>query len=152
MKIALFDVTDVHNPIEKFKVKIGDRGTDSELLRNHKALLFSKEKQLMAFPVTVMEIQNKQKSVNSFPEYGNFAFQGAYVYNLDLAEGIVLKGRITHLSEEDYLKAGNYWYDSDKNVERILYIDDVLYTLSNSMIKATRMSDLKQLNTIQIPQ
>ncbi|MDD4568935.1 MAG: beta-propeller domain-containing protein [Tepidanaerobacteraceae bacterium] len=152
MKIALFDVSDVHNPIEKFTIKIGDRGTDSELLRNHKALLFSKEKQLMAFPVTVMETQNKQKSGNSFPEYGKFAFQGAYVYNIDLVKGIVLKGRITHLSEEDYLKAGNYWYSSNKNVERILYIDDVLYTLSNSMIKANRMSDLTQLNVIQIPE
>lgn len=151
MKIALFDVTDVHNPIEKFTVKIGDRGTDSELLRNHKALLFSKEKQLIAFPVTVMEIQNKQKSMSSFPEYGKFAFQGAYVYNVDLDKGIVSKGRITHLSAEDYLKSGNYWYDSNKNVERILYIEDVLYTLSNSMIKANRMSDLRQLNEIQIP-
>ncbi len=40
MKIALFDVTDVTHPIEMFKENIGDRGTDSELLRNHKALLF----------------------------------------------------------------------------------------------------------------
>ncbi|HQJ38073.1 MAG TPA: beta-propeller domain-containing protein, partial [Bacillota bacterium] len=41
MKIALFDVSDVSNPKEKFKEIIGDRGTDSELLNNHKALLFS---------------------------------------------------------------------------------------------------------------
>ena len=46
MKIAIFDVTDVNNPIEMFSEKIGDRGTDSELLRNHKALLFSKSRNL----------------------------------------------------------------------------------------------------------
>ena len=44
MKVALFDVTDVSNPVQKFSEMIGDRGTDSELLSNHKALLFSKRK------------------------------------------------------------------------------------------------------------
>ncbi|MHB1405215.1 MAG: beta-propeller domain-containing protein [Desulfitobacteriaceae bacterium] len=49
MKIALFDVSDVEHPRELFTEVIGDRGTDSELLRNHKALLFDKEKGLLAF-------------------------------------------------------------------------------------------------------
>lgn len=34
MKISLFDVTDVHHPVEKDIEKIGDRGTESELLHN----------------------------------------------------------------------------------------------------------------------
>jgi hypothetical protein len=51
LKVALFDVTNVEKPVEKFKVIIGDRGTESELLKNHKALLFSKDKNLLAFPV-----------------------------------------------------------------------------------------------------
>jgi uncharacterized secreted protein with C-terminal beta-propeller domain len=77
MKIAVFDVTDVTNPIEMFKENIGDRGTDSELLRNHKALLFSKDKNLLAFPVTVMEVKNKNKAdKESIFQYGEFAFQG----------------------------------------------------------------------------
>jgi inhibitor of cysteine peptidase len=56
MKISMFDVTDINNPKEMFKEVIGDRGTSSEVLYNHKALLFDKEKGLMAFPVTVYEI------------------------------------------------------------------------------------------------
>ncbi|GAB6154220.1 hypothetical protein JCM17380_29700 [Desulfosporosinus burensis] len=48
MKLAVFDVTDVSNPVELFKTSIGDRGTDSEVLRNHKALLFDKEKGLLS--------------------------------------------------------------------------------------------------------
>ena len=43
MKVAMFDVTDVANPVELHKMVIGDRGTDSPLLYNHKALLFDKE-------------------------------------------------------------------------------------------------------------
>ena len=55
MKLALFDVSDVANPIQKFTENIGDRGTDSELLRNHKALLFDKDKDLLAFPIRIQK-------------------------------------------------------------------------------------------------
>jgi inhibitor of cysteine peptidase len=152
MKIALFDVTDVSNPIQKFTENIGDRGTESEILRNHKALLFSKEKGLMAFPVTVMEVKGKNKFMdNGFPEYGQFSFQGAYVYNIDLVNGFTLKGRITHLSKDDYLRSGTGWYDSDKNISRLLYIKDNLYTLSNSIIKANGLENLEDRNQVNIP-
>lgn len=142
MKIAVFDVTDVSKPVEMFKTTIGDRGTDSELLRNHKALLFSKEKGLLAFPVTVMEVKEKMQDIENMPQYGTFTFQGAYVYSLNLKDGFKLRGRITHLSKEDYEKAGNYWYDGSKNVQRILYIGSNLYTLSNSKVMANDMQDL----------
>lgn len=151
IKMAIFDVSDVSNPVEMFREIIGDRGTDSELLRNHKALLFSKDKNLLAFPVQVMEVKGDTGSYGRpWPEYGAFSFQGAYVYNIDLANGFGLKGKITHLSGEDHLKAGNYWYDSEKDIQRILYINDTLYTLSQSMIKANSMSDLTELNKLDI--
>jgi uncharacterized secreted protein with C-terminal beta-propeller domain len=152
MKIALFDVTDVNNPKEKFKELIGDRGTDSELLRDHKALLFSKEKNLMAFPVTVMEIKDRQNiTAGNMPAYGSFAFQGAYVYNIDLVEGFKLKARISHISEEEYSKSGDRWYDSTKNVARIIYIGNDIYTISKGMIKANGISDMKEKGSLLIP-
>ncbi|MDF9408836.1 MAG: Beta propeller domain protein [Pelotomaculum sp. PtaB.Bin013] len=150
MKMAIFDVTDVSNPVEMYKEKIGDRGTDSELLRNHKALLFSKDKNLLAFPVSLMEVKGSEVQDSGFPAYGQFVYQGAYVYNIDLASGFTLKGRISHLSDEDYKKAGNYWYDSDKNVDRIIYINDVLYTLSGKYIKANSLNDLAEIGTLEI--
>lgn len=150
MKVALFDVTDVSNPVELYKEEIGDRGTDSELLYNHKALLFSKDKNLLAFPVTVMEVQEGSDIYNGIPVYGEFAYQGAYIYNLDLNNGFTLKGRITHLTDEDYQKAGSYWYDSEKNVNRILYIQDDLYTLSEKYIKANNLDDLGEIGTLEI--
>ena len=73
MKIALFDVTDVTQPKEKFKEIIGDRGTHSELLYNHKALLFDREKGLMAFPVDLMEVKNKPANADEAANaYGEF--------------------------------------------------------------------------------
>ncbi len=149
MKIALFDVSNVHNPMEKYKEIIGGRGTASELLENHRALLFSKEKNLLAFPITVMESGNV--NAGGAPSYGGFTFQGAYVYHLSLDEGFRLKGKISHLTGEEYLKAGHYGYDHNKNVERILYIGDTLYTLSQSIFKANNLEDLKEIKTLSIP-
>lgn len=55
MKLSIFDVSNVNNPVEMHKEIIGARGTTSELLNNHKALLFDKDKGLLAFPITITE-------------------------------------------------------------------------------------------------
>ena len=55
MKMALFDVSDVKNPEQISQTIIGDRRTTSAILTNPKALLFSKEKQLIAIPVNNYE-------------------------------------------------------------------------------------------------
>ncbi|MCA0756642.1 beta-propeller domain-containing protein [Paenibacillus sp. N4] len=152
LKIALFDVSDVSKPKEKFKEIIGDRGTHSELLYDHKALLFSKEKGLLAFPVELHEIKSKEKpEFGGFPAYGEFTHQGAYVYRLDLRNGFQLRGRISHLSAEDLAKSGQYGYDYTKSVRRILYAGNTLYTLSDSMLKASDMASLKERGTLQYP-
>jgi inhibitor of cysteine peptidase len=158
MKMAMFDVSDVANPKELFSENIGDRGTDSELLRNHKALLFSKEKNLLAFPVTLMETKSNESSssnpaasINNVPSYGEFAFQGAYVYQVDVAAGFKLKGKITHLTSDDYLKAGQVAYNGKRNIQRILYIGDALYTSSEQILKATDISSMNDLKSITLP-
>lgn len=152
LKIALFDVSDVSNPKELFKETIGDRGTDSPLLDNHKALLFSREKNLLAFPVSVAEIRDDTPNKDEAWAYGSFAFQGVYVYNLDLAGGFRLKGKITHLTDEDIKMAGNSWYRSGRNIDRALYIGSTLYTLSQSEIRANDLSTLQEVNRLTIPE
>lgn len=149
LKLAVFDVTDVTKPRELFKEVIGDRGTDSELLRDHKALLFDREKELFAFPVRVLEIPAEYKQGNpNAVQYGQFTFQGAYVYQLNLTDGFTLRGKITHLSAEELLKAGSSYANADKEIKRILYIDNVLYTLSDGMIKANGLAGLEELNSL----
>lgn len=150
MKIALFDVSDVSNPKEKFVEYIGDRGTDSELLRNHKALLFSKSKNIFAFPVTLLKVPEGTKVNPNYPPYGQFSNQAAYIYSLDLDKGFNLKGTISHLSEEDLNKAATYWADSNKFIERILYIDDYLYTASQRILKANDINSLKEISQISL--
>jgi len=141
MKMALFDVTDPTSPKEMFSTKIGDRGTFSEVLNNHRALLFSKEKDIIAFPVTVY------KQSGSEFDYGRSTFQGAIVYGLDLDKGFSLKGKISHTDS----RPDEYWnYDYTKAIDRILYIGDVLYTSSKAMVKASDMGSLREIKSVSI--
>jgi hypothetical protein len=155
LKIALFDISDVNHPTEMFKENIGDRGTDSALLHNPKALLFNKDKGLLAFPVTLMKVPKQNDAAagksNPIPAYGQFAYQGAYIYNLDLIHGFTLKGTLTHLTPEQQRNAGGNWYNSDSNISRILYIGSTLYTLSNSEIKANDLNTLQPISSLMIP-
>lgn len=149
MKIALFDVTDAGNPVEKHAVRIGDRGTHSEVLNNHKALLFSREKGLLAFPVTVAEVQRPDAAASW--EYGAFTFQGAYVYHLTSEDGFKLRGRLTHHTGEHYLKAGQDHRPHELDIKRILFIGENLYTLSDGMVKAYDMTTLAEKGTLAVP-
>lgn len=129
-KMALFDVSDVSNPKELHSVKIGDSGTYSELLNNHKALLFSKEKNIIAFPITVRETQNNSKY------YKTTTFRGAVIYGLSVNNGFEERARISH---------------NEKNsVERIIYIGNNIYTLSQDLIKITDMSTMKTIGEIEL--
>jgi len=143
VKIAIFDVTDVENPVEMHKVVIGDRGTDSEVLRTHKAFLFDREKNLLVIPILLAELTEAQKGGEDW-QHGDYVYQGAYVYDITLENGFDLKGRITHIEDqESFLKSG-YYYSSDRMIKRSLYINHLLYTVSDTMIKANLLDSLDE--------
>ncbi len=82
LKLAIFDVSDIENPVEEAKIVIGDRGTDSPALYDHKAFLFDREKELLVIPVSLYEITQevKDRYINSSGTeelFGEFTFQGA---------------------------------------------------------------------------
>lgn len=132
MKMAMFDVTDPNNPQELYNVKIGEKGTYSELLYNHKALLFSKEKNIIAFPISITDNDYK------------VTFQGAIVYGVSLEKGFELKTKISN-SATDYDR-----YYSRNRVERIIYIKDTLFTLSNGLIKAVDLNTFETKGSIEL--
>lgn len=143
VKIAIFDVSDVSQPKEKFKTVIGDRGSDSQLLRDHKALLFDKEKGLMALPIRVLQVRGKDKIYPSGrPALGEFSYQAAHIYKLDLGKRFKLKGKITHLDDKSI--------NESRIVNRILYINNTIFTTSQSMIKANHMDNLEEIGSLKI--
>jgi uncharacterized secreted protein with C-terminal beta-propeller domain len=152
LKIAMFDVTDVNNPKELHKMTIGDRGTSSELLYNHKALLFDKAKGIMAFPVTLALIPDavKNNPETSASTYGDYVFQGAYVFDVSIANGFKLRGTISHYADSEIKdKSGYYWY-GEKDISRIIYIGEYFYTISKQIIQANLMTDLKKTGSIEL--
>lgn len=157
LKLALFDVTDVTNPVEEATVSIGDRGTDSPALYDHHAFLFDKAKNLLVIPVSVYEIPHatldtaNTSNVTIIPDnWGTFTFQGAYVYHLTLEDGFQLQGRITH--QDGTAEPTTYWYwgNSNTDITRSLYIGDTLYTISQSKVKANSLTDLSEQASISL--
>lgn len=134
VKLSLFDVTDVSNPKEISKYVIGDSRTSTIAASDPHAFLFSLEKNLLVIPVRF-----------------NYTITGAYVFDVTLDEGFVLKGTVSHpdVEEEQYYYYWNYNYGSE--IKRSFYIDDTLYTLSDSYLKMNDLSDLSEINMIELP-
>ncbi len=152
MKMALFDVSNVNAPIQISSVVIGDSRTTSAILTNPKALLFSKEKSLIAIPVNnysqefeVTSSNNYETMINNYTKYSKpYNAEGYFVYNINVQDGFKLKGVITH----EKTKA-TYYYSNSKLL-RGLYIDNNLYTVSETMIKVNELESLKSVSELKL--
>jgi uncharacterized secreted protein with C-terminal beta-propeller domain len=142
IKISLFDVSNVSDPKQMSTFVIGDRGSDSPILTDHKAFLFDRAKNLLVIPVLVAKIDPAQYSgqVPSWA-YGTPTWQGAYVFNVTLTDRLVLRGNVTH-------QQGAFVWNSGYDVKRSLYIENVLYTVSDKKIEMNSLDDLALLKEI----
>ena len=152
VKISLFDVSDVSHPVEISKLEIGDRGTDSPILYDHKALLFDKSRNLLVMPILLAQVDVSKYSEEELAwAYGEPAYQGAYVFDISIENGLQFRGRITHIDDLANLEQGYYYYYSPFAVERCLYIGDVLYTVSQAKIKMNNLENLDYIGEVPLP-
>lgn len=147
LKIALFDVSDVDHPTQIDKVEIGDSGTDSAALSDHKAFLFDREKNLLVIPARV--VTNQPAVDGKYGEYSPNIWYGAYVFGVTPGTGFTLRGTVQHGTDNH----SYYWYGSSQNeVKRSLYIGDTLYTLSSAKILANPLDQINRtVATINLP-
>ncbi len=141
VKIALFDISDMENPEEVYSLEIGDRGTDSEALWNHKAFLFDKEKNLLVIPISVYTIQSGGATSET---YGEFTKQGSYVFHLD-AENIKLEQVISH-----NIMTGEKTIAWESYIDRNLYIGNILYALSSEKITSLDLETMEEISTLTL--
>jgi inhibitor of cysteine peptidase len=146
VKLSLFDVSDVNNPKQIDMYEIGEAGTDSEALSDHKAFLFDKNKNLLVIPIR--EVTGKEQYDSRYGYYMQKVWQGAYVFSISPADGFKLKGKISHL--DDYEEQQFYW-NSPSAVRRSLYMDDVLYTVSARKIKMNSLDNITEINSVDLP-
>ena len=125
LKMAMFDVTDLNNPKELFKIDVGEKYDNTELAYNHKALLYSKEKNIIGFPINKYSLRSQYESI-------------AQVYNIDLEKGFLLAGEISHGS------------DYKARIKRIIYAGKNYYTIADSVIKATNMTDFREISKCEL--
>ena len=131
VKVSLYDVTNVTAPVELHAYVSEGFRADTPVLTDHKAFLFERTKDLLALPMLV--------------SYSNGStLQNLFVFNITLSQGFQLKGTITHQSP-----GINYW-DNNYYVNRALYIENVLYSVSNKKIKLNDLTTLAFLKEITL--
>lgn len=131
LKMAIFDVSDFSNPKELYSVKMGNRGSTSELLYNHKALLFDEEEGIFAFPAYLTEDAGFYD--DGTPRYGEKMFSGALIYDVSVENGITLRGKIEH----------------ENDIDRIIRVGNKLYTLSSGTIKSSDLKTIKEIYALE---
>jgi hypothetical protein len=153
--VALFDVSNVAQPVTVDNYTIGGQGTDSEVLNDPKALLFDKGKNILSIPISEQSygepiplkgVDNSGSGVAipiMPPPYFANNWKGFYVFGIDAVKGFSLKGIIEHLNGTSY---ADYGYGS-----RSFYIDNSLYTLTSEKMKINDLNNLnKTINEITL--
>jgi len=133
VKISLFDVSNVTDPKEIDNYQVSGRWSDSPVLSDHKALLFNSSKNLLVMPIITSDYS---------------IWQGAYVFKVTIQEGIALRGQITHT--ENTADLGYYYYPQPYYVKRSLYIENVLYTISDKKVMMNNLETLDEINKIEL--
>jgi inhibitor of cysteine peptidase len=173
LKVSLFDVSDVTNPKEISKYVIGDRGTTSEALNNPKALLFDLTRNLLVLPVDLYLVDTKSSMPSNTPgidisiappiassdtAFGQFAWQGVYIFNVDLMHGLTLKGNVTQmdnaaalLTNPSLAAISSYqWINYDQFVTRSLYIGNTLYTFSQARVQLNSLDNFALIAKVDL--
>jgi uncharacterized secreted protein with C-terminal beta-propeller domain len=145
VKLALFDVSDVTDPRLVDEYEIGGSGTESEVLYDHKALLFDRSKNVLSLPVSVTSTFE-----GSYAPDGRYippkVWRGFYVFETSPDDGFNLKGRVEHFNDTD-----EYYYGYGIQGSRSFYIEEVLYTVTlNNFIKMNDLQDLDEINEIEL--
>jgi uncharacterized secreted protein with C-terminal beta-propeller domain len=146
VKLALFDVSDVRNPKLVDDYEIGGSGTDSEVLYDHKALLFDRNKDVLSIPVSIAPDYAEPRYTDDGKYIQPKVWRGFYVFGVDADSGFKLKGQVEHFND-----VNDYYYGYGVQGSRSFYIGDVLYTVTlNNLIKMNDLSDMDEIGQLKI--
>ena len=127
VKVSLFDVSNPVEPKELSNIVLGDKGAYSTALYNHKAVLFIKEKGILAFPLTIYKEGKNGKY-----------FNGIEVLQISLENGVQEKGKIGEETTEKFVEA----------LDRVIYIEDNLYSINYKQILINNIDTLQEINRV----
>jgi inhibitor of cysteine peptidase len=90
--------------------------------------------------------------------YGQFVWQGVYIFKVSLTNGFELRGNITQMDNAAALmndpalitRSSYQWVDYNHFITRSLYIENVLYTLSETRVQLNSLDNLEQIARIDL--
>ena len=141
IKLSLFDVSDQGKPVEIQKYVLGGSGSYSDILNNHKVIMFNLGDKKLAFEANLTDNATDAKTIN--PSY----FSGAVVMSYDTQAGFALEGKIMADPQAQYdvsMPYYNYSY-----VRRLCYIGDVLYYIQDGQVKSFNMDTLEPISVLK---
>jgi uncharacterized secreted protein with C-terminal beta-propeller domain len=137
VQLSIFDVTDFAKPALLHKELIGDRGTSSEALHNHKAFTFWAANELLALPINLYE----HASPPQYPyQHGEKTFEGLYVYRVSVESGFDLLGRINtenRNTTNDRINWYNHW-------TRGIFVDQMVYAVTNNAVRSALTDQIEE--------
>jgi uncharacterized secreted protein with C-terminal beta-propeller domain len=135
LQMSLFDISDFANPELISIEKIGDRGTESEALFNHKALTFWTENNLIALPVSLYEHLTPPPAPW---DYGTQTFHGLYVYKIKAENNFEYSGRINMTPEKNDFYFYPDWL-------RGIFIGQNIYAVNADTVKIANIESMKEI-------
>ncbi|MGA1824271.1 MAG: beta-propeller domain-containing protein [bacterium] len=140
LMLQIFDVSDMSAPQLKHKEVIGARGSTSEAATNHLAFNYFSPRDLLAIPITICEGEEGGSS------YGTeMTFSGLLVYDVTVEDGFIEHGRVSHVepgTEESDYACYNWWTNSHSLVQRSIFMDDYVYSVSLAEIRIQSLDNL----------
>ncbi|NCC70865.1 hypothetical protein EOM09_04750, partial [bacterium] len=140
VKISLFDISEFNNPRELDNFIIPETYSYTEVSHNHKAFLLDERNDILVLPLRI--------DLNSNPNNYNERdfFLGAYVFDLK-------ENKINNIAKISHLEKSlgySYYWNSPHAITRALYMDDNLYTISESKIVASKIPKFEKITEIDL--
>eukprot|EP01122_Echinamoeba_exundans_P015144 TRINITY_DN7064_c0_g1_i1.p1 TRINITY_DN7064_c0_g1~~TRINITY_DN7064_c0_g1_i1.p1 ORF type:complete len:701 (-),score=150.58 TRINITY_DN7064_c0_g1_i1:17-2119(-) len=140
VKLSTFDVLNVKQPLEISSYSVLPRTNEEYIYSgvgsDHKVFLYAPDpRNFVCLPIIITNYANPEQS-----------FTGSLVVAVSSDWKLSERGRISHFdprySPEGPLRY--YKYSEGFRIRRQLYINDLLYTVSNNVIESHRLSDLSK--------
>lgn len=144
LKLSLFDVSDPANPKEKASYLLGNMGSTSEALQNHKAIMYYPEQQLIGFPATIYTVQGATAE-NPWSGSQQVSFSGYLVVKIK-GDSFEVIGALPN--EDAKSDTGFMRSNSGNTISRGIYIGKTLYTVSAARITAYSLDNFDRIGQL----
>ena len=141
VKLTVFDVSDFKNPKEKFTLKVGSHGAQSEANTTHLAFNYFAERGLLAIPV--LDYGHSYYGSSYWDNYHN----ELQLFRVELAKGITPLGALSMKDLHQNQGSPYYGYGTFPGVRRSIMAvskegEDFVYAISVNGMRVANLKDL----------